>query len=92
MTWLVLLCAATTTITTTTATTTTTTTNQHSPIIQAVPVAFVAIDSSSNDQYYEYRTSGNQTSYMNTKEAHAVVDTLEGFLRHGNLHAKDIGE
>jgi hypothetical protein len=55
-------------------------------------VAFVAVSGDKEGPFFEQRTSGNQTSYMNKREAEAVVDVINSFLAGGRLSCKDIGE
>lgn len=63
----------------------------------AFPVAFVAVGGGNGEfldsqaPYFEQRTSGNQTSYLNRKEGDAVMEVLGGVLRRGQLQCKDIG-
>lgn len=61
-----------------------------------LPVAFVAVggdeDASSMGPFFEQRTSGNQTSYLNRKEGEVLVDVLNGVLRRGHVQCKDVGE
>lgn len=59
---------------------------------QTLPVAFVAVSGDKEGPFFEQRTSGNQTSYMNKREAEAVVDVINSFLAGGRLSCKDIGE
>lgn len=55
-----------------------------------MPVAFVAVGE--GDQgFFEQRTSGNQTSYMNPREAEHLMDALASFLQTGKLAPADIG-
>lgn len=66
----------------------------HAPSLfcstQNVPVAFVAVGE--GDQgFFEQRTSGNQTSYMNPREAEHLMDALASFLQTGKLAPADIG-
>ena len=44
-----------------------------------------------SDIFFEMKTSGNQTSYLNTKEATMIADTLSAFLHRGDVTHKDIG-
>jgi len=64
-----------------------------------VPVAFVAVGGDGNGDgngdyapFFEQRTSGNQTSYLNRKEGEVLVDVLNGVLRRGHVQCKDVGE
>jgi hypothetical protein len=54
-------------------------------------VAFVTVGEPGSRQFYEQRTSGNQTSYMNRHEAEALLDGLQSVLSGGDVRCKDIG-
>jgi hypothetical protein len=58
-----------------------------------LPVAFVAVDGGGGEggPYFEQRTAGNQTSYLNRKEGEVLVDVLNGVLRRGHVQCQDVG-
>lgn len=60
-----------------------------------LPVAFVAIGGDEEDTYmapfYEQRTNGNQTSYLNRKEAEVLMEVLGGVLRRRQIQSVDVG-
>ena len=57
---------------------------------QNLPVAFVAVGEG-DGAFYEQRTKGNQTSYMNRKEGEVMMEVLQGVLKKGHVGCKDIG-
>ena len=59
---------------------------------QQLPVAFVAVGEEDDEPFWEQRTSGNQTSYMNRREGEVLTDTLGALLSGGHLQSKDIGQ
>lgn len=60
-----------------------------------LPVAFVAVGGDEDDvpyaPFYEQRTNGNQTSYLNRKEADVLMEVLGGVLRRGQVLSSDVG-
>ena len=60
-----------------------------------LPVAFVAVGGDEDDSpyapFFEQRTNGNQTSYLNRKEADVLMEVLGGVLRRGQVHSTDVG-
>ena len=58
-----------------------------------LPVAFVAVggDEDLYGPYFEQRTNGNQTSYLNRKEGDVLMEVLGGVLRRGQVQAKEVG-
>ncbi|KAM3576755.1 hypothetical protein VYU27_001350 [Nannochloropsis oceanica] len=61
----------------------------------SLPVAFVAVGGDEDDTpsapFYEQRTNGNQTSYLNRKEADVLMEVLGGVLRGGQVQSTDVG-
>lgn len=56
-----------------------------------MPVAFVSVGEEGQG-FFELKTNGNQTSYMNRAEAELLADTLASFLTQGKLKPSQIGE